>query len=318
MKQVVAGGLVLAWLALAAAGCGSVSLSQVKQFGAASTSLSEQARRAFELADAATVDRNLYDVAGDPAKGPTDRTFQGLFTGDAALPGGQERAERLARRLDVLDQLARYASALQALAEAEVAGDIDDAARGLNGALTGLGKTYRTASGRDLPLGDAEIGAITTAVNAIGKTVAEARRRAALRTVIVRADPAVQAATQLIAGDLGRDSELARFVAEAIGNSRGSVQQAYNLERTRPTSTFDVRHGMLLRARQLYQAEASAPAFFAAVSDGAAAVGRAHAALRRAVEGDDFSSAEAARLIGELEDHVASVRKFSRSLEAGD
>jgi hypothetical protein len=295
-----------------------VSLTQVKQFGVASSALGDHAREAFRVADAASLDRNIYDVAGDPQRGPTDATFQGLFAGDAGVLGGKEKAERLASRLAALDQLGAYSSALQELAEADVGKDIDAAAAKLNGSLIGLRNTYKKASGRDLPLSDADIGVIATAVDAIGRGVVEAKRLAAIKSVIVRADPAVQSVTGLIAAELGSASDLASFVQAALSNSRGSVQQAYNLERLRPTSTFDARYAMLLRARQIYDAEMATPAFFAAVSEGAAAAGQAHRALREAVEVDRFSSAEAAKLIGELEVHVKSVQAFHKTLRAGD
>lgn len=318
MRHVIIGGLAAVSLLVASAGCGSVSLSQVKQFGAASSALGDHARKAFDLAATASTDRNIYDVAADPKKGPTDATFQGLFTGDSGVLGGKDKAERLALRLRVLDQLASYSSALQRLAEADFDKEIDAAAKDLNGSLVGLRDSYRKASGSDLPISDADLGIIATAVNAIGKAVVEAKRRAAIKTTIVKADPAVQKATGLIVADLGRESELASFVQQALSNSRGSVQQAYNLERERPGSTFEARHALLVRARQLYDAEIGTPPFFAAVSDGAAATGKAHAALRRAVEGDDFSSAEAARLIGELEAQVKSVQAFYKSIREKD
>lgn len=313
VRRIVESSLVALTLA-ALVGCASTSLTQVKQFGSASKTLGEHARSAFDLAATASVDRHLYDVAGDPQKGPTDATFEGLFTGDSGVLGGKEKAERLALRLRVLDQLSNYSSALQQLAEADFDKDIDAAAKDLNGSLIGLRDTFKEASGRDLPLTDDDIGIIATAVNAIGKAVAEAKRRDAIKTTITEADPAVQRATELIASDLGQDSDLASFVKEAISNSRGSVQQAYNLERMRPHSTFDSRYSLLVRARELYDAEANTPAFFAAVSGGAAAVGTTHSALRKAVEADDFSSEEVAKRLGELEVYVKSVRGFYNSI----
>jgi hypothetical protein len=295
------------------AGCGTVSLSQVRQFGTASSSLAEHTRKAFELASTASTERNIYDVAADPQKGPTDKTFQGIFTGDVGTPDGQQKAERLTLRLRVIDQLGDYSSALQKLAEADFDKDIDAAAKDLNGALVGLRQTFKNASGKDLPLSDADIGIIATAVNAIGKAVVETNRRTAIKTVIIRADPGVQNATVLIALDLGRDSELADFVKQSLRNTRGSVQQAYNLERNR--LSFESRYSLLIRARQFYNAETTAPAFFAAVSEGARAVGKAHHALKTAVETDQFSSAEAAKFIGELETYAKSVQAFDKSLQ---
>jgi hypothetical protein len=315
MSQLVAlSGLALC-IVLTCAGCSTVSLSQVKQFGAATSSLAENTQKAFQLAATASVDRNLYAVAGDPKKGPTDSTFEGLFTGDVGSLDGKEKAQRLTLRLNALDGLAKYANALQQLTEADFSSDIDAAATKLNGSLVGLVQTYKKASGKDLPITDEDIGIISTAVDAIGKVIVEAKRRAAIKTIIVKTDPAVQNVAKLIASDLGSDSELASFVKEAMSNSRGSVQQAYNLERERPTSSFDVRYAMLLRARQLYDAEMTTPALFTALSEGAKATAKAHQALREAVQSGAFSSAQLALLIGELDVCSKSVQAFYKTLE---
>jgi hypothetical protein len=315
MNRMVKCSIVAICLVLTCSGCATVSLSQVKQFGSASSSLGEHARKAFDLAATASVDRNIYDVAADPNKGPTDSTFQGLFTGDVGVPGGKEKAERLGLRLHALNALSNYSNALQQLAEANFATDIDTASKDLNGSLVALRSTYQKASGKDLPLTDADIGIVAMAVDAIGKAVVEAKRRAAIKTIIIKCDPAVQTTAKLITSDLGRDSELASFVTQALSNSRGSVQQAYNSERLRPTSTFDSRYAMLLRARQLYDAEMGTPAFFASVSEGATAAAKAHQTLRTAVEANKFSSQEAAKLIGELQNYVKSVEAFYNSLQ---
>jgi hypothetical protein len=311
-RRIIESALVTLTLATLV-GC-TTPLTQVKQFGSTSKALGEHARSALDLAATASVDRRLYDLAADPTSGPTDETFEGLLTGDVGVSGGKEKAERLALRLLVLDQLSNYSSALQQLAEADFDRDIDEAANDLYGALIGLRGTFKEASGRDLPLTDHDFAIIGTSVNAIGKAVAEAKRRSAIKTTITKADDAVRMATQLIASDLGQNSELASFVKEAMSNSRGSVQQAYNHERVRPHSTFDSRYALLVRARELYGAEVSTPAFFEAVSRGAAAVGEAHSALRKALEADDFSSAEVAKRLGELEVYVKSVRGFYNSI----
>lgn len=304
--------LILAICALI--GCVTPSLTQVRQFASASKALGEQARSAFDIAAKTSVNRQLFDVAADPGRGPSDATFRGIFARTDGDTGVMKSVERLALRLRVLDQLTAYSNALLKLAEADFERDIDVAAKDLNGSLIGLRDTYKEASGSELPLTDDDFALITTAVNAIGKAVEDAKRIKAIKTTIVKADSAVQKATDLIASDLGGGSDLAGFVMQAMQNSRGSVQQAYNLERTRPSSTFEARFALLGRARELYDAESSIPNFFAAVSNGASAVGAAHSALRRAVEADDFSSAELAKRVGQLEVYVKSVQSFSESI----
>lgn len=317
-KQIVTHTAMALLVVVLCTGCATVSLSQVKQFGMASSSLGEYTKKALELAATASVDRNIYGVAGDPNEGPSDKTFEGLFTGDIGVIDGQKKAERLALRLKLLEHLTSYSSALQNLVQADFSNDIDSSAKDLNGSLVGLRETYKKATKKDLPITDEGIGIISTAVNAIGKAVVESKRRAAIKSIIQEVDPAVQHTSALIASDLGQDSDLAEFVKAALSNSRGSVQQAYNLERVRPNSTFDDRYAMLVRARQLYEAEMATPGFFSAVSEGALAAGKAHKALRIAVDADVFSSTEAAKFIGELEVSVKSVKNYYKSIQTNN
>ncbi len=307
--------LAIAWAVIGTAGCNPVSLSQVRQFGLASASLADNAHKAFDLTNTATIDRKMYDVAADPTKGPVNNTFEGLFTGDPATPEGREKAERLRLRLQVLDRLSAYAKAVQQLAEADASKGIDEATKDLNGALIGLSRAYKKAAGQDLPINEGDLGIIATAVDAIGKAVVEIKRRQAIKTVIEKADRGVQTAVELITSELGKDSDLARWVQENLANARGSIQQAYNLDRLRPTSTFDARYAMLTRARQLYDAEVTSSAFFEAVSQGAKKLGQTHAALKKAAATDRFTSEEIATRIGELEVYVESVKNFYDTLQ---
>jgi hypothetical protein len=307
MNRIATCSMLMVCLLLTCTGCSTPSLSQIKQFGSASSSLGEQARKAFDLAATASVDRKIYDVAADSTKGPTDDTFQGIFSGD--------KAESLALRLRVLDALANYSGALQKLAEADLATGIDTASKDLNGSLIALRATYQKASGKSLPLTDADIGIISTAIDAIGKAVVEAKRRSAIKTIIITSDGAVQKAAELITSDLGSNSDLASFVKETVSNSRGSVQQAYNSERGKSSSTFESRYTMLLRARQLYDTEMGTPAFFTSVSKGADSAAKAHNALLTAVKDNKFSSQEVAVFIGDLQNYVKSVEAFYNSLQ---
>lgn len=311
----IASYLFAVMLMFALIGCSSTSLTQVRQLGQASTSLGENARKAFNLVDDTSVERKLFDVAADPEKGPSDDTFKGFFTGGASVFGAGEKAERLNLRLNVLEQLVAYSEALQKLAEADQTSGLDTASKELNVSLISLRDSFNNAFEEKFPITNADIGIISTSVNAITKAIVESKRRSAIKTTVIKVDPAVQRATKLISDDLGKDAELAKFVMESIANSRGSVQQAYNLERQSSLSTFEARYSLLLQARQLYEAESNTPNLFAAVSNGASTMGKAHSALRKALEVDDFSSTELAEYIGQLEVYAKSVQNYYNSIK---
>lgn len=135
----------IAILLFSLGGCGSVSLSQVSQFGTASTNLNENAKKAFNSIDEVTVDRQLYSIASDTKTGPTDNSFNGLFKVAGNDAQAKEKAERLQLRLNALDALSGYSSALKKIVEADVGSDIDSASLELNTSLVGLVQHWNPA-----------------------------------------------------------------------------------------------------------------------------------------------------------------------------
>lgn len=307
---------VIVSAAILISACSTPSLTQVRQFGNESAALSASAKHAFTYLDQLEIQRKLYTLASDPKDGPTDSTFTGFFETLPDRQTGQKdpRKQALALRLDLLAGLASYASALQSLAAANYAADIDSASGELNGALVSLGKTYQAATGNDIGLSTEDFGLIATAANAAGKGYAMARQRDAIRAVVRAADPAVQKAAALIATDLGPDSGLALYAQNAAGLSRGALQIAYNRDRTRADSTFDNRLARLEQIRTLYRAQQGAGALFSDVSKGTRAMAKAHAELVRAVDSKAMSSAGLAQTLAELQAYVKSVQAFQDSV----
>jgi len=119
-------------LILLLTGCASTaSLTQISAFGTGTSSIAENSKKAFELIDSSTIDRNMYDVAADTSLYPKDETFEGLFK-------GTELKKQLQLRLTVLEKLGSYAKALEKLATADFRKDVDAASTDLYGALSGV------------------------------------------------------------------------------------------------------------------------------------------------------------------------------------
>ncbi|MGN5130061.1 hypothetical protein ACTG13_10485 [Aeromonas hydrophila] len=292
-------------------GCGTISLNQVSQFGVASAELNESAKHAFNLIDQVTVDRQLYSIASDIKTGPTDASYNGLFDTGEGDAQAKKISEHLRLRLEALDALSGYSSALKKIVEAESSADIDSASLELNTSLTELKDRYE-ASQKYSKIDTETINILSTTVNAIGKSVIEERKRTALKAIIIRTDPVIQETAILISRDLGSNTELARYTYESISNTRGSIQTAYNLEKK--SNSFESRYALLLRAKEINTAEKSVPGFFDAVSKGANAIAKTHAAMRKVVEQDQFSSAEIGASLAELKKQAKSVRDFQNSL----
>jgi hypothetical protein len=311
MRHPLAAGLALGSLLLT--GCPSPSLNQIRAFGSASTDLADNAREAFELVDRSTVDRRMYDIAADPQTGVTQTAFVSLFDKRDSATG--EKVDALKVRLQLLSQLGGYSKALEDLASADFQKGINDASKDLYGSLSGLSQTYKQATNLDLGITQEQLGLFATAIASLGDAAAEKARRDALRTIIIASDPAVQKAAALIESELGKDSELARFASSNLENMQGSLQQAYNLQRTRPESTFQSRLAMLEEIRKLDRIVKGTPAFFEDVSAGARKLADAHAVLKKAVEAGKLDTAEVVTAIGELATRAKAAKSFREALE---
>lgn len=298
--------IVVACLVLSSA-CTKIPLQAVSSFAVATDSLAESSRQAYELVDESRVTREMYDVASDPTQVPTDKTFAPLVS-----PQDEATHQALQLRFALLDSLGSYAGALRVLCETDFASEIDEAATDLNGALVGLRDTYKDASGNAAPLGDTQIQLIATAVATIGKEVVEAQRRKAVRTIIMQVDPAVQLAAELLSRDLGRGSSLAQYVQSNFSNAYGSTRTVYL--RQRQSMTFEERLAALEYLRTMKQAELGSGDFFDSVSQGAAAIGKGHGEMARAVSDDDFNVKGLASTVGEIVKRAKEAKKFYQTL----
>jgi hypothetical protein len=218
--------------------------------------------------------------------------------------------------LKLLENLADYASALQVLAAADYATDIDAASGELNGALVSLGATYKAATQKDIGLSERDFHVIATAINAIGKSVVAEKQQNAIRAIAPAADSAVQKAAALIVTDLAPDSGLARYVHTAVAQTRLALEVAYNRERESPSSTFDGRLARLDSIRTMYRSERGTAALFSNISKGAKALGQSHSALVKAVNTNEMTSQEFGKALADLQAYVKSVQYFQASLEA--
>jgi len=291
--------------------CTPVNLQAVNTFATATQSLTESSTRAYETANETRVLRQMYDVASNPAESPKDDTFAPLVAAS-----DKQTYEALQVRFKLLNKLGDYAGALKALCEADVNTEIDKAAADLDGSLVGLKTTYKESSGKEANLSDDDIHLIATAVNAIGKEIAEAKRKEAIQTIVVRANDAVQQANQLVSDDFGSNSQLKSFTKQNIASGYGSLRTAYL--RDRATMTFEQRLRVLNNLRMLKAAESASEGFFDDVAKGAKAIGAAHRKLTDAVSADQFDIKGLAVAVGEISERAKSAREFYGKLKAAD
>ena len=164
--------LVLLLVAVvAAAGCQSISTDrQLSTFATATLLVAKTARTTLEASNAAVVKRKLRETA-ELGGGVDDALFQPLVA---------DRA--YAVRIEFLDALERYATALEELASADRGKAMEKAVTKLGGALDALGKHYESITGKKEP--SVRGGAVKQLVNVIGAEVTEAHRREGIRRAI--------------------------------------------------------------------------------------------------------------------------------------
>ena len=162
---------VLVAAAMGTAGCQSIPTDrQLGTFATATLLLADTARATLEASNAAVVKRKLRETAelGDAVD---DTLFQPLVADHA-----------YALRIEFLDALGRYATALEELASADRSKGMEKAVTKLGGALDALGKRYASLTGKKKPFGAS--GAIKGIVEVIGKEVTEAQRREGIRRAV--------------------------------------------------------------------------------------------------------------------------------------
>lgn len=277
-------------------GCASTS-SHVGAFSTATRDLVDQALLAYEQVNASTVERKIAEIAADPSLLPDDSTFEGLLTN-----------ETLELRMRLLAELRAYSDALGELTLADFRKDVDRASTDLHGALRGLRDAYE-AGGQTLTLTDDHLGIIAAAFDAIGASVAENKRRKAIKAVVIQADSAVQEVSRLLRVDLPQFSDFAMRNIETV-----ETEMIKTYQRDAPRLTFSQRVARLEKIGEKNRLKKGIGRFFEDLGAGAAKIAGAHSALRAAVERDKFTTRELVEAIGELAAHAEAIRKFQRSL----
>ena len=162
---------VLVAVSVGAAGCQSIPTDrQVSTFATATIMVVTVARDTLASANNAVVTRKLRERAA-LGGGVDDALFTPLVADDA-----------YAARIEFLDALERYATALEELASADRTKAMEKALTKLAGALDALGKHYESITGKKEP--SVRGGAIKQLVNVIGGEITQAQRREGIHRAV--------------------------------------------------------------------------------------------------------------------------------------
>jgi len=273
--------------------------THIAAFSIASEDLAAQAIRGYEVLNETTVQRKIAEVAADPTQLPDEDTFVGLLEGK----------ESLTIRIMALEYLKDYSVALGDLSTADVRSDIDRASKDLYGALVGLRDTFKEETGKDAGIEDEDLAIIATAVDAIGTVIAEAKRRVAIKTIVIKADPAIQNVSTLLRDEVPIFGE---FIKANLSTIETEMVKSY--QKRAEKLTFDQRVKYIQQIRKQHRITEESGRFFNDLGTAAEMLGSTHAALRKAVEKNKFTTPELIEHIGELVDFAKSLREFYKEL----
>ncbi len=292
--------LALGLLLLGAPGCVTEDqLGHVRAFSAAATDYATQASDAFTCINDLSVEQKLSEVALKAA--PLD---EAVFTG--VLDGN----ERMQTRLKALAALGAYAAALDQLANADNSGALNRASASLYGALVSTREGCQRLTGKP-GLSDTDLGVIATAVRALGSAATEAIRMQAVRTVVARADPAIQGLAAGLASDFRASADSFTAMTDSI-----FTDQYVAFRSAAGNLPYDAALARLHALRTAYRARAHAADFLDQLTRASLALGAAHGAIKDALEHPDRSPGALLASIGQLKASANEIRSFNASLKA--
>ena len=288
-------------LLLALSGCATPDqLAHVHSFSAAAGSYATQARDAFTRINDLSVERKLSEVALK-AQPLEEGDFTGLLDTD----------ERLATRLQALAALGAYAAALDGVASADNRAAVSQSSAALYAALVSARDDAQKLTGQGAGLTDADLGLVATAVKALGGAVTEARRAEALRTIVTRTDPAIQALCAALAADFHASVGSFKSMTDSVFTDQFDAYR-----RAAAGLGYDASLTRLRTLRTAYLARAHAADFLENLSQAALALAKAHAAVRDSFTQPSQDPAELVRAIGQLKAYADDIRAFHASLNS--
>lgn len=284
--------LIPVYLLVLATGCTSVPLNHVGVFSQASADLAKSVADGYEMINSITIERRLSDIASETDRYPNENTFKSLIAGP-----------NLTTRIRLSRGVEAYANALGDLASAEFRKEIDAASKNLYGALDDLQQTYAKSTKANLPLSDDNLALIAIMVDAIGTEIAENKRRAALKAVIIQVNPSIQQAMQLVSVEL---PELREFSIASKKTVFTDLIKAYQHESL--GLTYDERIMKLDQIRIAHKEAEAISDLFNDLIASSKQIASAHATLRRSVEENKFTSRE-------LVNEIKTLASFAKSTQ---
>lgn len=284
---------------LALSGCASTPITQIQAFGDSTKVITDRVDSVIAEYNQAVLTRSFTDYAATYSGGHANGLTSKLL-GDIQQPIDEKAKNGLAI-FKANRAIGAYAKALSSLSIAGSRTDIDLASAKLYGAMTSANTQYKTVSKSTNDLFDAKDFAVTTAqVAAIGSQIVEEQRNAAIRGIVIAADPKISALCDVIDKALddsgiydGISTSRQYVLSEEIKNYKAQVQKDTTLEwrRAEIKRLYDLKQGVNTSKLLIQNAQK-------AIQE----VKNSHGTLASELTNNKFNSEAIALAIGRLKD----------------
>ena len=293
--SVTLGALISAFLCA----CTVTPTTQIKAFGDSTKAITDKVDAVITEYNQAALTRSFTDFAA---------TYNGQFANRLTSEGlgelGQPLDERTKQGIAIYranHTIGMYAESLGELAAAGSRAEIDTAAARLFGAMSGLNTQYKTLHTNQGELfSGSDFAATTKFIAAIGSTIVEKRRNAAIKEIVLAADPKISLLCDVIDKQLeesgiheGISTARQYVLAEEIRDYKRQVQKDLPLEwrRNEIKRLYELKKGITGSKLAIQTAQK-------AIQE----VKTAHNTLAEELRKDRFSSEGIARAVGRLRD----------------
>lgn len=231
------------------------------------------ARDTLSASNAAVVTRKLRERA-ELGGGVDDALFTPLVADDA-----------YATRIEFLDALERYATALDELVSADRSKTMDKAVTKLAGALDALGKHYESLTGKKEP--SVRRGAVKELVTVIGGEVTDAQRREGIRRAVALQREVMPDLLPVLRDEVGPAGIFGIAHRNQAESEKATLMSRYNVDhqQERLPKSPDARLKRLNRIREAWDRAATVKTLYERLQEAVEQLAIAEQALYDAISG---------------------------------
>jgi hypothetical protein len=283
------------WLAILLMGCpGCTPLSGIQAFGKSAREVSAAAKDGY-----ARFNMNYTDARRDIA------IIKGKMLRLEDMRQVLDQETRGPARTNALDQLASYATALEALAAKDPSADQKAAALDIKGSLTAL-NTQSAALGGGSPFSSADISTLSGLFTAAANMEMQLQREQALRDIIIRADVGVQKIGALLKNEFPKlGGALQAQLISAADEYRDYLNQS-----PAPALSLQEKLAIGRDAQKVQSGADAAHGAYQSVADAAAKMAKAHAQLASAAKGGKLTDEQTVAAVGEFVSKANATKKL--------